>query len=127
VHRWVKLGILEVSREEARKGKAIKYYKTTSQVFLVPFALTPSENLNILLSRMSSPLHELFHRELTKVMLEMSLDWVVKISGSKDKDGRQEVMFTLKRVDEVEAEEPQFDMKKPAILSSYGIMDSQGP
>jgi hypothetical protein len=123
VHRWVKLGILEVSREEARKGKAIKYYQASSKVFFVPFSLTPSENLKTLLSRVSSPFNDLFDREMSKVLQEMSNDWLVKIIGSQDNEGRHDINFTLVRADRKDLRDSNFDVSGPALVSSYGVIE----
>lgn len=123
VHRWVKLGILEVSREEARKGKALKYYRASSKVFFVPFSLTPSENLKTLLSRVSSPFNDLFDREMSKVLQDMSNNWLVKISGTQDSEGQNDVNLTLVRADKKELIESTFNVNGPALVSSYGVIE----
>ncbi len=47
VKRFLNLGFLEVSRLETRAGKAIKHYRTVSPGFFVPYALLPSETLEV--------------------------------------------------------------------------------
>lgn len=49
VKRMERLGILEVVREEARAGKAIKYYSVVAGGLFVPFAATPADTLETLL------------------------------------------------------------------------------
>lgn len=45
VRQMVKLGLLEVSREETRAGHRIKFYSATSPEFIVPLEATPSTDL----------------------------------------------------------------------------------
>jgi hypothetical protein len=120
VHRWVKLDILEVSREEARKGKAIKFYRVTSKVFYVPFDLTPNESLKDLL-RMLSPT-EVFDRELARVLRHMSTDWVIKISKHATKELSTNI--ELKQMDKkTEPDDTPTKPDDPAILSGFGFLE----
>ena len=45
VRQMVKLGLLEISREETRTGHRIKFYGVTSPEFIVPLEATPSTDL----------------------------------------------------------------------------------
>lgn len=41
VRQFVRLGLLEETRAELRKGRAIRYYRSVADGFFVPFAATP--------------------------------------------------------------------------------------
>lgn len=45
VRQFVRLGLLTVVRETPRVGKAVKTYRASSDLFFVPFALTPAATL----------------------------------------------------------------------------------
>jgi hypothetical protein len=45
VQQFLLLGLLEITRLEARAGKAIKHYRSVAPGFFVPFELLPSETL----------------------------------------------------------------------------------
>ena len=41
VRQFIRLGLLEETRAEPRKGRAIRYYRSVADSFFVPFAATP--------------------------------------------------------------------------------------
>ena len=45
VKRMLQLGILEVTREEARAGRPVKYYRSVGDGLFVPFSLTSAADL----------------------------------------------------------------------------------
>lgn len=45
VQALVAAGLLTVTREEARKGRAVKHYRAVSDAFFVPFAATTAADL----------------------------------------------------------------------------------
>jgi hypothetical protein len=47
VKQFLLLGLLEITRLEARAGKAIKHYRTVAPGFFIPHTLLPSETLEI--------------------------------------------------------------------------------
>lgn len=49
VKRLMGVGLLEISRSERRAGKALKYYRSVAQRFVVPYNLTSAINPKILL------------------------------------------------------------------------------
>jgi DNA-binding transcriptional ArsR family regulator len=60
VRKLLRLGLLEVRREEPRKGRAVKIYGTAAEEFFVPFEVTPYDSLEVLLTElMGAPTHSL--------------------------------------------------------------------
>lgn len=51
VKKLLRLGLLRVARTEPRRGRAIKYYRATSERFFVPFEATSAETVFNLLYR----------------------------------------------------------------------------
>lgn len=51
VKKLLRLGLLKVARTEPRRGRAIKYYRATSERFFVPFEATSAETVFNLLYR----------------------------------------------------------------------------
>lgn len=48
VRQFLRLGLLEVTRCEARAGRAIRYYRSTSKGYFVPFEATSAESVHAL-------------------------------------------------------------------------------
>lgn len=84
VGRYLDLGLLQVSREQARQGRAIKYYRTSANSFFVPFALTSSESLEQLLITMSTSLYEHALKETAHVLRNQADSWGVRVYADAD-------------------------------------------
>lgn len=104
VNRLIKLGLLEVVREQKRGGRAVKFYRATADTFFVPFQVTPSETLERLLYDLSTPQEKLFHRESARVLQKQSPIWGLAVSCDADgirisltphKDGHVETASTF--------------------------------
>jgi hypothetical protein len=121
VSKWVQMGILEVTREEARKGKAIKYYRTSATAFYIPFEVTPSYSLQHLLTKMTYDVDTLFNREAAKVLQEATASWGIYLTC--DKQG--EIVMSLRQGDKEpkELEDYSFDPNKPALITSVGVLE----
>ncbi len=122
VSKFLKLGLLEVSKEEARKGKAIKYYRTTAKTFFVPFDITPSLSLKHLLHQLTQPNDEVFHREIARMLQDMSSQWGIEVgvevfSATSSEDN---IEITLRRKGQVREEDVSFNPDEPALMSSQG-------
>jgi DNA-binding transcriptional ArsR family regulator len=52
IKKLLRLGLIELARVEPRKGRAVKYYRATSERFFVPFEATSAESLERLLYEM---------------------------------------------------------------------------
>lgn len=48
VNKLLSLGLLEITRSEARAGRAIRYYRSSSQGYFVPFSATSAESIHAL-------------------------------------------------------------------------------
>lgn len=48
VRQFLRLGLLEVTRSEARAGRAIRYYRSSSRGYFVPFAATSADSIHAL-------------------------------------------------------------------------------
>jgi hypothetical protein len=114
VTKFIRLGLLEVTREESRKGKAIKYYQTTAKAFFVPFDLTPSLSLKHLLTHLDQPSDEIFNREMARTLQDMSSEWGVDISKES------ELLIMIRRRDRPRKPDTNFNPKGPALVSFTG-------
>lgn len=114
VTKFIRLGLLEVSKEESRKGKAIKYYRTTAKAFFVPFDLTPSLSLKHLLTHLDQPSDEIFNREMARTLQDMSSEWGVDVSKES------ELLIMIRRRDKPRKRETNFNPKGPALVSLAG-------
>lgn len=56
VRTFVRAGLLQVSREERRAGRAIKHYRSVHDAYFVPFRLTPHATLEERLSVQAAPI-----------------------------------------------------------------------
>lgn len=121
VSKFLKLGLLEVSKEEARKGKAIKYYRTTAKAFFVPFDLTPNLSLKHLLSQLMHPRDEVFHREIARMLQEMSSQWGIEVYANTSEENT--VGITLRRKGQPREEEVSFKLEEPALISALGRLN----
>ncbi|WP_235610409.1 ArsR/SmtB family transcription factor [Deinococcus aerius] len=48
VNKLLRLGLLEVTRTEPRAGRAVRYYRSSSPGYFVPFAVTSAESIHAL-------------------------------------------------------------------------------
>ncbi|GGO38824.1 helix-turn-helix domain-containing protein [Deinococcus humi] len=68
VRRMVALGLVEVIREEARAGRAIRIYRSVADRFFVPYHRTDATNLLEVLLREQRAFEEVLQRALLQVM-----------------------------------------------------------
>lgn len=74
VNKWLDLGLIEVIREEPRKGRALKLYRATSDAFFVPFSLSSEIGLGDFLFHLAEKRERIFHRELARVLQPIAPD-----------------------------------------------------
>lgn len=121
VNKFLKLGLLEVSKEEARKGKAIKYYQTTAKTFFVPFDITPNLSLKELLHQLTQPNDEVFHREIARTLQDMSSQWGIEVGVEVFSVANEDsVGITLRRKGQPREQDVSFKPDEPALISSQG-------
>jgi hypothetical protein len=70
VKRFLNLGLLKISRLETRTGKAIKHYRTVAPGFFVPYALLPSETLEVEFLAQNT----FWEQQLARAVAEVSTD-----------------------------------------------------
>jgi hypothetical protein len=118
VTKFIRLGILEVSKEEARKGKAVKYYRTTAKIFFVPFDKTPNLSLKHLITQLTQPSDEVFNREMAKRMQDLSTEWGIEIFSDDPKE--RNVTFAFKGKDKPRTSVTSFNPDGPALIGLTG-------
>jgi hypothetical protein len=112
VTKFIGLGLLTVSKEEARKGKAVKYYRTTAKVFSVPFDITPNHSLSHLLGQINQPEQVIFMRETARALQNMTSQWKLDIS--------QGLTMTMSRMDKTLPNNISVGRNDPAVMSTAG-------
>ena len=66
VNKWIDLGLVEVTREETRNGRAIKIYQATAKTFIVPFSTTDKVGLADLLVDMNTKAQQIFYEGMAE-------------------------------------------------------------
>ena len=56
VRQFLAAGLLELTREEKRKGRAVKLYRSTHDAYFIPFRVTPYATLEERLATQAAPL-----------------------------------------------------------------------
>ena len=85
VNKLVDLGLVEVVREEPRRGKPVKVYRAAARAFFVPFENTTSVSLGELLGGMTLEGGRLFHREAAKALQTLAPSWGLRIVLNEQK------------------------------------------
>ena len=47
----LEVGLIEVTHEERRAGRAVKHYRAVAEAFFLPYAVTPAETPEVLLAQ----------------------------------------------------------------------------
>ncbi|SMB83947.1 helix-turn-helix domain-containing protein [Deinococcus hopiensis] len=71
VRRMVSLGLVEVVREEARAGRAVRIYRSVADRFFVPYRCTAATDLLEILLSERLAFEEVLQRAMLRVMREM--------------------------------------------------------
>lgn len=69
VEKFTALGLLQQVRSEARKGRAIKWYRASANRYFVPFRAVATDTLEQLMLQQDAPWNELLARNLVQVGL----------------------------------------------------------
>jgi hypothetical protein len=85
LERLCAAGLVTCTREEARAGRAIRFYRAIAAQFFVPYAFTPAMNPATLLEQEYAPKAKRFAHNLTNVALKAreaqgEIDWGVRFS-----------------------------------------------
>jgi DNA-binding MarR family transcriptional regulator len=90
IRSFEKAGLLVVTRKEARKGRAIKYYKAIAEGFQVAFTDLPFEDLETLFRELDAPMRTVALRGAARVAREGAVEgWVMRFY--RDPSGRVNV------------------------------------
>lgn len=120
VNKWLELGLLVVSREEQRQGRAVKYYRATAERFFIPFALTKSATLEALLLAMVRPSHETAIRETAYVLQSGTDNWGMLIHSSRAREGTNLSVTLVTSGDaEKNLNETMLDASEPALGETF--------
>ena len=85
LERLCEAGLVTCTREEARAGRSIRFYRAIAAQFFVPYVLTPAMNPATLLEQEYAPKAKRFAHNLTSVALQAreaqgEFDWGVRFS-----------------------------------------------
>ena len=85
VNKLIDLGLVEVVREEPRRGKPVKIYRAAAKAFFVPFESTTSVNLRGLLESITREGERLFYRETARALQTLAPSWGLHIVLNEQK------------------------------------------
>jgi hypothetical protein len=72
IKSFLRVGLLEVARTEARRGRSVKYYRAISNAFFVPLEVTPFADLEERLKADLERQHELIVHSTARVLREIN-------------------------------------------------------
>lgn len=86
VKRMLELGLLRVSHEESRRGRPLKYYRSSADEFFIPFCITSLEGVEDFIVKHDEPWSRRLVRSLAHAYThEASLEhWGLHISYRED-------------------------------------------
>ena len=77
--RFVKLGLIRVTRTETRGGSAINYYRAVADEFIVPIALLEGFTATEVLQNTMRRDYERFSRSVAAAGLKITPDWHIRL------------------------------------------------
>jgi hypothetical protein len=113
VRRFVKLGLLEVAQDIKRKGRSIKKYRTTADVFFVPYEATSAETLEGAMAERDAYWEALLRKSVVKARVEDVGSWGTRIY--RDERGRLQIQAAITP----DKNYTMLDKNRPAVLSSW--------
>jgi hypothetical protein len=91
IKRFTRLGLLRVTRVEARDGSPLKYYRSTADAFFVPLEATNQASIEEFVNRWALSLHPLYLRSYARALSDHAPRWGVRISRNAS-NGRLTIM-----------------------------------
>ncbi len=113
VRRFLRLGLVEVVREEPRQGRAVKVYRSKADGFFVPFEATSAESLEAALAERDAYWQDLLRRNVVRARLERVETYGTRIY--RDARGRLQVQMALTP----EQNHTTLASDDPAVLSAW--------
>ncbi len=93
VNRFLNLGLLVVTREVPRAGRAVKVYRSRAESFFVPYEITPSESLEAAMRERERYWEELLRKNVVRVRSEDVGSWGTRVY--RDARGRLQVQAAV--------------------------------
>lgn len=118
VRRFLDLGLVKVTREVPRAGRAIKLYRSVAQVYFVPFEATGAESLEAGMAERDGYYERLLRRNVVRARLDTIGNWGTRIY--RDRRGRLQVQTAVTP----DVNVTSLDKSAPAVLSAWrdGVM-----
>lgn len=113
VRRLVSLGLLKVVREEPRGGRAVKVYRSSADVFFVPYEATTADSLESALAERDAYWQALLRRNVVRARREAVGTWGTRIY--RDARGRLQVQTAVDPFQNFTTLHPG----GPAVLSAW--------
>ena len=113
VNRFLRLGLLVVTREVPRAGRAVKVYRSRADSFFVPYEITPSETLEAAMKEREGYWETLLRQNVVRVRSEDVGSWGTRIY--RDARGRLQVQAAVTPEQNYTLLAP----KRPAALSAW--------
>lgn len=113
VGRWTRLGLLEVTRQEQRSGKPVKYYRTTADAWFIPFDNTSAETLEAGLAQRDSFWEARLRRAVVTAREQQVGNWGTRVY--RDTRGRLQIQMAVSP----DSNWTSLDMARPAVLAAW--------
>ena len=113
VKRFMDYGLIEITKEKKRAGRAIKYYRSTADIFFVPYEVTTAESLETMMAERDSYWEKLLRKAVVQTRIENLGTWGTRIY--KDSRGRLQVQTAV----DPNENYSMLDPKQAALLSSW--------
>jgi hypothetical protein len=113
VGRLLRLGLLEVVETVPRAGRPVKRYRTTADVFFVPFEATGADSLEAAMAERDAHRERLLRRNVVRARSEAMGTWGTRVY--RDERGRLQVQTAVSP----DANATLLDDDMPAALSAW--------
>ena len=116
VNALIKLGLVEVSREVKRSGRASKRYRMTAKTFLIPVELIPHAHDELISDKLMTGIFESFQQDVARVLEEEHGPRYLRISAKQESEG-----FTIDNIFE-NGRSDNITPDSAAIMQSAGLV-----
>ncbi len=113
VKRFMDYGLIRITKEEKRAGRAIKHYRSTADIFFVPYEATTAESLETMMAERERYWERLLRKAVVETRSEDLGTWGTRIY--KDSRGRLQVQTAINP----EENYSMLDQNQAALLSSW--------
>lgn len=113
VRRFMELDLVRILREEPRHGRSRKVYRSTADLFFVPFEATTADSLESMLAERDAYWERLLRENVVRARMEALGTWGTRVY--RDARGRLQVHTAV--TPDLNATTLDADM--PAVLSSW--------